>query len=165
MYDVLDIAIYAVNYSHDVGAYINNLKLQKLLYYIQAAFLVEKREICFEDPIVAWKFGPVLPKVYNVYKCYGRDEIPRQDPREVVSFDRRNILLTVRKINMVDQLSLGDKKIIQKVVNAYKNIENPFEMSEKTVSETPWINTKRNESVSLCEMKQYYTKNPEKIYG
>ena len=40
MYNVLDVAIYVINYAHDAdyGESMSNLKLQKILYYIQAAF-------------------------------------------------------------------------------------------------------------------------------
>ena len=67
MYNVLDISKYVINYSHDIGASITNLKLQKILYYIQAAFLVNKQEKCFAEPIVAWEFGPVSVETYNQY--------------------------------------------------------------------------------------------------
>ena len=49
MYNVLDVAIYVINYAYDAGCgeSMSNLKLQKILYYIQAAFLVEKNRECF----------------------------------------------------------------------------------------------------------------------
>ena len=51
MYNVLDVAIYVINYAHDAdcGESMSNLKLQKILYYIQAAFLVEKNRECFKN--------------------------------------------------------------------------------------------------------------------
>ena len=47
MYKAMDIAQYVVNYSIEKDNPVSNLKLQKLLYYIQDAFLVEKGEPCF----------------------------------------------------------------------------------------------------------------------
>ncbi len=52
MYKAMDIAQYVVNYSIEKDNPVSNLKLQKLLYYIQDAFLVEKGEPCFI--IVFW---------------------------------------------------------------------------------------------------------------
>ena len=74
MYNVLDVAIYVINYAHDAdcGESMSNLKLQKILYYIQAAFLVEKNRECFKAVIIAGEFGPVIPEVYQKYKIYGR---------------------------------------------------------------------------------------------
>lgn len=42
-YNVLDVCHHTINYSneHDYG--ISNLKLQKVLYFIQAYFLIQKK--------------------------------------------------------------------------------------------------------------------------
>ena len=51
------------------GDLITNLKLQKLLYYAQAFYLVNNNgDKLFDDDIQAWKYGPVVPKVYHEYK-------------------------------------------------------------------------------------------------
>ena len=63
MYKVLDICRHIINYSDEKGYGISNLKLQKVLYFIQAYFVcfTEKKEPCFEENIEAWEFGPVVP--------------------------------------------------------------------------------------------------------
>lgn len=48
----------------DVG----NLRLQKLLYFIQAYCLLEFSEPAFEERIEAWTYGPVVPTAYFDYK-------------------------------------------------------------------------------------------------
>ena len=70
-YTALDIARYIIKHEHDAGREISNLRLQKLLYFVQAKFLAEKRPPCFSDPIVAWDFGPVVLSVYHEYKMFG----------------------------------------------------------------------------------------------
>ncbi|MCQ2322537.1 MAG: DUF4065 domain-containing protein [Bacteroidales bacterium] len=55
---------------------ISNLKLQKILYFVQAEFLVAKDQPCFAESIEAWDFGPVVPDVYHRYKIYGSANIP-----------------------------------------------------------------------------------------
>lgn len=77
-YKALDVARYVVNYGREKGHLISNLKLQKILYFIQASFLVEKEDnsICFEDNIEAWDFGPVVPNAYHEFKKYGAGSIP-----------------------------------------------------------------------------------------
>ena len=76
MYDALLIAKYVIWYCNDKNLIVSNLKLQKLLYFIQAAFLVEKGTPCFYDEIEAWDFGPVIPVVYDKYEMYGGTNIP-----------------------------------------------------------------------------------------
>lgn len=55
---------------------ITNLKLQKLLYFAQASFLSSKmKKAIFSDNIEAWKYGPVVPSVYQDFKDYGNKPI------------------------------------------------------------------------------------------
>lgn len=76
-YSALDVARYVINYSWELGQPISNLKLQKLLYFIQAEFLANTDTgACFGDEIEAWAFGPVIPSVYHEFKRYGSAIIP-----------------------------------------------------------------------------------------
>lgn len=76
MYDALIIAKYIVELSNKKGYSISNLKLQKIMYFIQALFLIYKNEACFREEIEAWDYGPVVPEVYGKYKTYGSAAIP-----------------------------------------------------------------------------------------
>lgn len=75
MYSVLDICRYVVHYSNQKNYGTSNLRLQKILYFIQAYFLKIKGKPCFKEPIEAWDFGPVVPKAYNRYKYFGAGDI------------------------------------------------------------------------------------------
>lgn len=72
----IDVANYVVDYCHRKGINISNLKLQKLLYFIQASFLINNLGPCFSDEIEAWDFGPVVPEVYREYRGFGSGNIP-----------------------------------------------------------------------------------------
>jgi len=53
----------------DVSEGISNLKLQKVLYFAQAAHLaLYNKKSLFEDDICAWKLGPVVESVYHEFK-------------------------------------------------------------------------------------------------
>jgi uncharacterized phage-associated protein len=59
---------------------VDNLKLQKLLYYSQAVHLVlNEKQPLFTEQIEAWDYGPVVPPVYREYKQYGFDTVPSND--------------------------------------------------------------------------------------
>lgn len=76
-YKVMDIARFVINYCNQNGYEISNLKLQKLLYFIQADYLSEGDDhYCFAEDIQAWNFGPVVPEVYHEFKMYGCGNIP-----------------------------------------------------------------------------------------
>lgn len=78
MYDVQMIARYVINRCDKRECPICNSKLQKILYFIQAEFLVNLDKPCFSEEIQAWSFGPVVPDVYKQYRAYGATNIPDQ---------------------------------------------------------------------------------------
>ena len=76
MYDVLDVAKYVLYYArkHDYGMSV--LQLMKILYFVQAQFLVSKKKRAFPDDIVALGWGPMERKVWAKYGVYGNANIP-----------------------------------------------------------------------------------------
>lgn len=74
-YNVFEISRYIIYHETQLGRYVNNLRLQKLLYFVQAKYLVEKEKPLFEERMEAWNFGPVVPKVYREYSYYGLHHI------------------------------------------------------------------------------------------
>ena len=76
VYSAIDIAKYIIWFCKDKGYSISNLKLQKLLYFVQAQFLVNEGKPAFQENIEAWDFGPVVPEVYQYFKIWGNSEIP-----------------------------------------------------------------------------------------
>lgn len=70
-YSALDVAKYVIAHENNQGRNITNLRLQKLLYFVQAKVLCEGNDECFSDEMEAWDFGPVAPDVYHNYKVFG----------------------------------------------------------------------------------------------
>ena len=66
----IDIAKYIVYSFQNVGDYISNMKLQKLLYYIQGWHLAIYNTAAFDEKLEAWELGAVQPEVYYKYKKY-----------------------------------------------------------------------------------------------
>lgn len=73
-YRAIDIARYIINKCTSDDHPISNLQLQKILYYVQKAFLDEDMAL-FEDDFEAWQFGPVVPAVYYQYCGFGATPI------------------------------------------------------------------------------------------
>ena len=64
MYKAMELSTYIVSKCIKEDCPISNLQLQKILYYIQKAFL-DRGDRAFSDNIEAWQFGPVVPNVYR----------------------------------------------------------------------------------------------------
>lgn len=141
MYAVQDIAEYVIWYSEKQDFGISNLKLQKILYFIQAYFLICSDRTCFYEKIEAWDFGPVVPEVYKRYKQYGSMDIhgiPEEEP----------------------YLCQNDKERINEVVDNFADYS-ATDLVEITQKQVPWIEayeSKRNNEISTDSIKQYFTK-------
>lgn len=143
-----EMAGYIIDYCNKNNFPISNLKLQKVLYYVQAAFLVEGNE-AFSDDIMAWKYGPVVRAVYHQYKIYVN----------------QNIDTPVEK----SDLQSSQAKIVNHVVDSYKNYT-ALEMVAKTHKEKPWIeaNGKERPVIEKAKIKYFYGEDGEGrnlIYG
>jgi len=78
----------------EIGDGISNLKIQKLLFYIQKTYFSVYEKKIFSDDAEAWRYGPVIPEVYHCFKKYGSNNIDiiEQKPfitsREPMSFEK-----------------------------------------------------------------------------
>lgn len=147
------IIYYSVN---KYGCRITPLKLQKLLYYVQAWSLVFNDEALFKDEIQAWVHGPVVPQIYQSYKHIGAGSI------------QGNSLA-------LPALEKRQSNVLQVVLSTYGSKDGRF-LESLTHSEKPWIKArlgltatdKSNRKISLRDMKSFYaplilSKAPPKI--
>ena len=165
VYNALDIARYIINYSIDNSYPVSNLKLQKLLYYVQANFLVNKNKQCFYQEILNWDYGPVIMDTYNEFRGYGRDYLPYQKTYGTIEFDG-----TIENIKYYEKefdeciIENSDKELINKVISSYFSYD-AFDMVNKTHTEDPWKLTNKNECIDIETIKNYYKLNTQKLIG
>lgn len=101
MTDAKDIAKYIISVfqsiaTNEIEGDLTNLKLQKLLYYIQVNSLKQLNKLAFNNTIEAWKYGPVIPDVYYNYNHYGRDIITITQP--VFSLDSPQLKIITENV-------------------------------------------------------------------
>ena len=78
MFSAHDVAVYIINWCHQNKIPITNLKLQKLLYYVQGEFSRYRKRRLIADDFYAWQLGPVIPDVYTEYSIFSSAVIPAQ---------------------------------------------------------------------------------------
>ena len=129
MYDAITVAKHIIDYSNSHNCGISNLKLQKVLYFVQAEFLVSKPDHspCFTDAIEAWDFGPVVPTVYHKYKVYGRASIHSSKTGRIFGYRREQ------------EISDEDQKLIDNMVDKLKDYSASALVSV-THAQDPWKN-------------------------
>ena len=65
-------------YQQEFGERIDEMKLHKLLYFMQKECLVQTGSPLFPETLHAWKYGPVLPSIRQRYKEDSLHDIPSE---------------------------------------------------------------------------------------
>lgn len=140
-YDAMDIAEYVLNYcENELDNPISNLRLQKILYYIQGIYLRNNGKPLFDNEIEAWDYGPVVPDVYYSYNRFIGKNILGVVPKQEELFEDEEI------------------ELIQNVVND-KIDTNIWDLVQQTHEESPWENNFQkgyNNEISIADMQEWF---------
>lgn len=165
-YSALDISRYIINYCNDHGWEITNLKLQKLLYYVQAYFLISKHMPCFWDDIKCKRSGPYVSYVDMMFFGYAVSNIERQKLVKKIHYDHdAGRFILAEEMFVDDFLDPKDKSKIQDVLNSLA-FRDAWFLVERANEEDPILNAKIfKRDISTDDMKNFFNKHPERIFG
>lgn len=121
---IIDNSYYLISLFIDGEAEITNLKLQKLMYFVEAYYMAkndDENEL-FNSKWSAWDYGPVNIDLYNYYKKFG--SLP--------------ILLTEEEKNIGENLSQFNKDYIDKIYDDFGDLS-AFKLVTLThLKGSPW---------------------------
>ena len=124
MTTALDVAKYFIFKANQVGSFLSNLKLQKLVYYAQAWYLANYKKPLFAEKFEAWIHGPVQPELYSEFKSFrwlpidlDVEEIPASITKDIADF-------------------------LDEVVEAYFKYDG-LDLEIMTHNELPWIEARK----------------------
>lgn len=154
IHDIADYIISRVK-TEDKDASLINLKLQKLLYYVQAwSYGINKKPL-FEGEFEAWIHGPVNRVIYDRFNAtkYLYSEINLED-----------------RLNKDVTLSPEDAEFVDFILENYLKYSGA-ELERLSHSETPWVKTRGNLGINeRCDqvispdlMKEFYGKKWQEI--
>ena len=159
-YKVLDVSRYIINFCNREEYLISNLKLQKLLYFVQAYYLglSEEQKPCFEEDFEAWAFGPVVPEVYQEYRKYGSGNIP-----EIIEYiEYGDNFFDVKKVkyreNIIDD---KDKEQINSVIDMFADYS-ATRLVEISHRQSPWKDAYvegMNNIITKESIKEFFSKD------
>lgn len=144
--NAIDVARYVVLKYWNSGLLTTNLKLQKILYYIQGYSFKFCNEAAFPEAIYKWPYGPVVPEVYFEYSHLGAKVIPG------LSDDLSNSVMDCIKCNK--EL----KSVLDKVINGSYEL-NATTMVGMTHKEDPWKNAQDSGIISTTSIRLYFDEN------
>lgn len=140
---VNDVAKYFISLSKESTPYaITPLKLQKLIYYAQGFHLKRTNRPLFNAELEAWTHGPVVRRIYEIYREHGYRTIP-QEPfinEDIVG----NPLLDREEIKTIDE-----------VWDALGHLDGKT-LEELTHQEDPWLNTNINDYIDINIIRDYF---------
>ena len=112
------------------------LKLLKLMHYAEGSFLATERGSLFSEPIIAWRHGPVIKSLWDLYA----DE-PYSLP---VSDDEKQQLSLICK---------EDQDLLEDVFQTFGQLS-AWKLRNMTIQETPWIKATNNGEIMNREIKR-----------
>ena len=113
---------------------LSTMKLQKLVYYSQAAHLVYEGDQLFDEDIQAWANGPVIPDLFKRH--------------------RRKFVVTSGFLgnSTIDELDRSAARSVKRVLAALGD-KTGAELSDLTHSEKPWIDARKGYTpAERCEV-------------
>lgn len=115
----------ATKKAHDLAAYIvgqlgrvETLKLQKLLYYCNGWHLALRNRPIFNDPIQAWRHGPVVQSIY--------------------SYHRTEPSVSTWTFGNARELTADERAVAQAVLKLY-GAKSGWALRNLTHEESPWV--------------------------
>ena len=143
MQSALDISTYVIYQHCKKGSPITNLKLQKILYYVQGYVSKFCNEPAFPEPIYNWPYGPVVPEAYYAYNENRAMPIPEPDSQAIMQAEFR----------------LGRDKTTQSVMDQVINATCRYAASAlvgMTHNEDPWKGTSESQEITYPQIAQYF---------
>lgn len=129
-YNPKAIANYFLEKAEADGKKVTPLKIIKLVYLAHGWKLAFTDEPLIDEPIEAWKFGPVIPSLYREFKGFGNEQITRK----ATEFDLEDFELIEPVLKKKDEV----KPLLDRVWTVYGGL-NGIQLSNLThQSGSPW---------------------------
>lgn len=126
---------------------LTQLKVMKLLYYAQGVSLALYDKLLFPEKILAWKYGPAVQEVYDVYR----------GSRAIVDITSDGMsdeeIGDYQEVNSNQEVAL----ILNAVVDAYGDMS-AIELMKQTHEEAPWLETTQSQEIDVNLIKDFFVK-------
>ena len=137
MADVFKVADFFVETAGDESD-MTNLKLNKMLFFAQGVHLARTGTPLFDEPIMAWKFGPVIPEIYRKYNICQNNPIGATGAN-------------------IDGVFAGDEQdTLLDVLREYGKYSAGYLVTKTHEPESPWSRTAPNDMIAVDTIREYF---------
>ena len=144
----MQVANYLIKRANASNRPISNLHLQKILYFLQAAFLVTYGEPLMSGNFSRWSYGPVMSEVYDLYKENGSSIIKEIAPN--ISFSGTGFLIEKPKEVTIESFNDDTRKFLESTSDILIN-ESPWNLVNITHEQEIWSNFEEKINVYLAK--------------
>ncbi len=140
-----------VNMGISAGDPVTQMKLQKMVFFAQGLHLALHQEILCNEPFYAWKFGPVIPSIYQHYKKWGSSPIVEKPDLPDSSIP-----------NNPDLLTSEERETIDYTWEITKNLDGITLSNWSHAANSPWAQAYskgENTIISNSIIKEYFEQN------
>jgi len=133
MHSASNVAKHVLTQCQKLGRRLDNLQLQKILYFVWADYYKKTKKRLFYNRIEAWHYGPVIPDVYREYSYY-----------------------VASKIRTFEQLTLDDEHIdvINNAIEKYSGIPVGQLINRTHEYDTPWSKYRSDASLKTIPFEE-----------
>jgi len=164
MYKVEEVANYFITRGLQEKNPVNPMKLQKMLYYAYGWYYAFYDKKLFDEDIQAWKYGPVVEKIYHDVKQYGNYPITTPISKYLIGEGDSMFSFKVETPELKIEADSEESKFFDAMWKVYSR-HSAIALSNSTHSEgTPWdtvskrtnLNVTNNVAIDNEIIKDYF---------
>lgn len=118
-YRPMEIANYIIKRCTETNYFVNQLRMQKILYFVFGVFYKERNEKLFNEKFKAFAYGPILKSVYQEYAIFGTDKLTplsSYDDYDVTEYGIKPVKISIKDFEPDEE----DKPLIDYVIDKTK---------------------------------------------
>ena len=143
--------------AHLYGMKLDPLQINKMCHLVNGFTLEERDEPAFYNNVEAWKYGPVIPEVYDAYRSYGAGTITHLETCRTPLTDASAV--SRRYDELVKIIGPNVASIISGVVKEYGKFSGNDLVGMTHGKDTPWkaaYKPGRNNVIPTSTIRDFY---------
>lgn len=166
----MDVANFVVDIASSEGRPVTNLKLQKVLFFLQGFCLDNYNSPIVDGSFAKWKYGPVEEEVYQEYKSNGSSPIDNMGL--TWKYNSEGNFEIVRPKKMTEE-NIGNSSVFEEIKNFTNKLLliEPWKLVEITHKHDTWniykdkIMLHLAENYTNCEILSCYRDSKKELLG
>lgn len=141
----------------DYGVNLDQLQINRFCYLVNGFVLQDRDEPAFYNKIEAWRYGPVIPEVYDMFKSYENNSITHLDLCRTPLNNQDKV--SKRWEELISVIGRDVASIASGVIRSYIDCDNGLLVGMTRMKGSPWKKAYRpghNNVIRTKNIKKFY---------